>query len=166
MADTFKRAGALFRHGTRMAGRLEVRDPRLLAIVAGWEGRPTEPYIYEDAVQIGKGNLFMSFELRTRRNPDHLDGFVVTRNLLGVQIAWGDTEASRELNQALRTILGPSRCEVEVDLDYFSGGRGVIAVRRPDAVSVQMGQQLGSSKFAAIAENTCQYRTPAEARRT
>lgn len=26
MADTFKRAGALFRHGTRMAGRLEVRE--------------------------------------------------------------------------------------------------------------------------------------------
>ncbi len=166
MADTFKRAGALFQHGTRMAGRLEVRDPRLLAIVASWEGRSTEPYLYEDAVQIGKGNLFMSFELRTKRNPKHLDGFVVTRNLLGVQIAWGNTEASKELNNALWSILGPGRCEVEVDLDYFAGGRGVIAVRRPDAVAVQLGQQLGSTRFAAIAENTRQYRTPTEARCT
>jgi hypothetical protein len=83
-----------------------------------------------------------------------------------VQIAWGNTEASKELNNALRSILGPCRCEVEVDLDYFAGGRGVIAVRRPDAVAVQLGQQLGSTRFAAIAENTRQYKTPTEARRT
>lgn len=164
MAQTYRKAGLLFRHGTRLAGRLEIRDPMLIDVMSHWVGRPTEPYLYEDAVQIGKGNLFASFELRVRRNPRHLDGFVVTRNLLGIQVAWGDTAVSKELNLALRSILGPGRCEVPVDLDYFSGGRGVVAIRRPDAVAVQNGQQEASGKFARIVENTRQYRTPSEAR--
>lgn len=164
MAQTFKNAGALFRHGLRSAGRLEVRDPKLCAIMAHWVGWPTQPYLYEDAVSIGKGNLFMSFELRTRRNPDHLDGFVVTRNLLGIQIAWGDTSVSRELNDAFRAILGAGSCEVPVDLDFFNGGRGVVSVRRPDALAVENGQREASFKRARVFENTRQYRTPAEAR--
>lgn len=164
MARTFRQAGVLFRHGTRPAGRLEIRDPELQGIMQHWIARPTKPYIYDDAVSIGKGNRFMSFELRVRRNAEPLDDFVVTRNLLGVQIAWGDTEASKVVNEALRTILGSGRCEVPVDVDYVDGGRGVIAVRRPDALAVEEGQRLGSHKFSRIVENTRQYRTPAEAR--
>lgn len=165
MAQRFKSAGKLFRHGQRLAGRIEVTDPDLRALLEPWVGLPTEPYIYDNASTIAKGNRFLSFERRIRRNPNHLDGFVVTKDLLVTRIAWGDTAVSKELNTLLQSILGLGRCEVEVDIDYVDGGRGVIAIRRPDAVAVELGQHVGSSKFAGIVENTRQYRTPSEARR-
>lgn len=165
MAKKFRQAGTLLVHGGRFAGRLEVTDGELRSLMRHWVDSPTEPYLYDNAATIGKGNLFVSFGLRVRRNPEHLDGFVVKENLLGLQIAWGDTAVSKELNAVMRAILGSGSCEVPVDIDYFDGGKGVIGVRRPDAVAVELGQQKACNKRATLFENTRQYRTPAEARR-
>lgn len=166
MAQRFKNAGKLFRHGQRLAGRIEVTDPDLRALLEPWVGLPTEPYIYNNASKTAKGNRFLSFERRIRRKPNYLlNGFVVTKDLLVTRIAWGNTSVSKELNALLQSILGFGICEVEVDIDYVDGGRGVIAIRRPDAMAVEISQQVGSSKFAGIVENTRQYRTPSEARR-